>query len=170
MVGSVIYLIIELIMRKIPCLKEELEVLEKELFHLTTVERPDIIKAIAAARALGDLSENAEYISAREKQSFIEGRIQELTSTISACEVVSLDKLASDQVQFGATVTLLNLDTNDQKSYKIVNEFSANPQKGFISYLSPLARELLGKKQSDIIDFTSGRGEQSFEILKIVYQ
>lgn len=156
-------------LKKIPCLQEELISLQEELNTLTNTERPAIIQAIASARALGDLSENAEYISAREKQSFIEGRIKELTTIISACEVVTPASIHSTQVQFGATVTLKNLDNEDVKTYKIVNEFSADPLKGRISYKSPIARELMGKKQCDVIDVVTGRGEQSFEILSIEY-
>lgn len=156
-------------MKKIPCLQEELDQLNAELTRLTTIERPEVINAIATARALGDLSENAEYISAREKQSFIEGRIQELTSTISACEIIDIKNIKSEQVQFGATVTLLDIDRETEKKYKIVNEFSADPRKGLISYLSPLARELLGRKKKEIIDLSTDNGEQSYEILDIVY-
>lgn len=156
-------------MKKIPCTQEEFNYLQEDLSNLTNFERPNIIKAISSARALGDLSENAEYHSAREKQSFIEGRIKELTSIISACEIIDPKSINSNQVQFGATVTLLNLGTKEKRVYKILGEYGANPKNGSISYNSPLAKEIIGKKVNDIVDFVTGRGEQSFEILDIKY-
>lgn len=157
-------------MKKIPCTKEEHQELEQELSTLKNIERPNIIKAIASARALGDLSENAEYHSAREKQSFIEGRIQKLISVLSSCEIIDPTLIKSNQIQFGATVTLVNIDTKEQKVYKILGEYGANPKKGSISYNSPLAKALMGKKAKEIIDFTTGKGEQALEIVDIKYQ
>ncbi|MGV3278596.1 transcription elongation factor GreA [Rickettsiales bacterium LUAb2] len=157
-------------MNKIPCTKEELSLIEQERNRLVSTERPEIIKAISSARDLGDLSENAEYHAAREKQSFIEGRIQELNNFLASCEVIDPTAIVSDQVQFGATVTLVDLDNNQNKIYKIVGEYLSNPNNGLLSYNSPLSKELMGKKTGDIVDITNAKGVKSLEITKIEYK
>ena len=131
-------------MEKIPMTRAGHTALETELKHLKSVERPAIIKAIAEAREHGDLSENAEYHSAKEKQSFIEGRIKELEGVISLADVIDPAKM-SGAIKFGATVTLVDEDTDEEKTYQIVGEYEANIEKGLLNIKSPIARALIGK-------------------------
>ena len=142
--------------------------LEAELKTLKSVERPAIIKAIAEAREHGDLSENAEYHSAREKQSFIEGRIKELEGVLSLAEVIDPAKL-SGAIKFGATVTLVDEDTDAEKTWKIVGEHEADIENGLLNIKSPIARALIGKEEGDSVEVRTPGGERSYEILKIVY-
>ncbi len=142
--------------------------LDEELKVLKSVERPSIIRAIAEAREHGDLSENAEYHSAREKQSFIEGRIKELEAVISLAEVIDVSKL-SGTIKFGATVTLLDEDTEEEKSYQIVGETEADIERNLLNIRSPLARALIGKDEGDSVDVTTPGGKRSYEILSIRY-
>jgi transcription elongation factor GreA len=142
--------------------------LETELKQLKSVERPAIIKAIAEAREHGDLSENAEYHSAREKQSFIEGRIKELESVIGLAEVIDPTKL-SGAVKFGATVTLVDEDTDEEKTWQIVGEHEANVEAGLLNIKSPIARALIGKEEGDSVEVRTPGGEKSYEILTIAY-
>ncbi|GGX53575.1 transcription elongation factor GreA [Tateyamaria omphalii] len=155
-------------MEKIPMTRAGATALETELKHLKTEERPAIIKAIAEAREHGDLSENAEYHSAKEKQSFIEGRIKELESVISLAEVIDPTKL-SGAIKFGATVTLVDEDTDEEKTYQIVGEYEANIEKGLLNIKSPIARALIGKEEGDSVEVRTPGGEKSYEVLKIVY-
>lgn len=142
--------------------------LDEELKVLKSVERPAIIRAIAEAREHGDLSENAEYHSAREKQSFIEGRIKELEAVISLAEVIDVSKL-SGTIKFGATVTLIDEDTEEERSYQIVGETEADIERGLLNIRSPLARALIGKDEGDSVDVVTPGGKRSYEILTIRY-
>jgi len=142
--------------------------LEAELKTLKSEERPAIIKAIAEAREHGDLSENAEYHSAREKQSFIEGRIKEIEGVISLAEVIDPSKL-SGSVKFGARVTVMDEDTDEEKTWQIVGEHEANIEKGLLNVRSPIARALIGKDEGDTVEVRTPGGEKSYEILRIDY-
>lgn len=144
------------------------QALETELKHLKSVERPAIIKAIAEAREHGDLSENAEYHSAKEKQSFIEGRVKELENVISLADVIDPAKM-SGAIKFGATVTLVDEDTDEEKTYQIVGEYEANIEKGLLNIKSPIARALIGKEEGDSVEVRTPGGEKSYEVLKISY-
>lgn len=142
--------------------------LSDELKHLKSVERPAIIQAIAEARELGDLSENAEYHSAREKQSFIEGRIKELEGILSLTEVID-PKTLSGTIKFSATVTIVDEDTDEEKTYQIVGEHEADIERGLLNIKSPLARALIGKDEGDSVEVRTPGGEKGYEILKIAY-
>ena len=153
-------------MEKIPMTRAGYDQLDAELRDLKTKERPAIIAAIAEARAHGDLSENAEYHSAREKQSFIEGRISELETVLSRAEVIDPAKL-SGGIKFGATVVLLDEDTDQEKTFQIVGEHEANLEKGLLNMRSPLARALIGKEEGDSVDVQTPGGVRSYEILSV---
>ncbi|MCJ8336165.1 MAG: transcription elongation factor GreA [Epibacterium sp.] len=155
-------------MDKIPMTPTGFQALEAELKNLKSVERPAIIQAIAEARELGDLSENAEYHSAREKQSFIEGRIKELEGIIGLADVIDPAKL-SGTVKFGAKVTVVDEDTDEEKTWQIVGEHEANIESGLLNIKSPIARALIGKDEGDSVEVRTPGGERSYEILKIVY-
>jgi|TARA_E500000305_G_scaffold100113_2_gene92766 transcription elongation factor GreA len=142
--------------------------LSSELKKLKSVERPAVIQAIAEARELGDLSENAEYHSAREKQSFIEGRIKELEGVLSLAEVVD-PKTLSGAVKFSATVTIVDEDTDEEKTYQIVGQHEADIENGLLNIASPLARALINKEEGDSVEVRTPGGEKSYEILKIAY-
>lgn len=142
--------------------------LDAELKQLKTVERPAIIRAISEAREHGDLSENAEYHSAKEKQSFIEGRVKELEGAISLAEVIDPAKL-SGTVKFGARVALVDEDTEEEKTYQIVGEYEADIEKGLLNIKSPLARSLIGKDEGDSVEVRTPGGVKSYEILSITY-
>jgi len=154
-------------MDKIPFTPEGLEKIKKELEHLIKVERRKVIKAIEEARAHGDLSENAEYEAAKEKQAHIEGRIQELSSVIANAEVIPPLKEPPEKVQFGVKVRLLNLETDEEVVYKIVGPYEADPANGSISVNSPIARALIGKEIGDEVKVNTPRGVKVFEILDI---
>ena len=155
-------------MEKIPLTRAGFDKLDAELKHLKTVERPTIIQAIAEARALGDLSENAEYHSAKERQSFIEGRIKELEGVLSLADVIDPTRL-SGPIKFGATVALLDEETGEQRTYQIVGEYEADIENGRLNIKSPLARALIGKSAGDSAEVRSPGGERSYEILKVTY-
>lgn len=142
--------------------------LNEELKALKSVERPAVIRAIAEAREHGDLSENAEYHAARERQSFVEGRIKELESILSLAEVIDPSKF-SGSVKFGATVTVVDDDTDDEKTYQIVGEAEADIERGLLNIRSPLARALIGKDVGDTAEVRTPGGEKSYEILSIRY-
>ncbi len=142
--------------------------LETELKVLKSKERPEIIQAIAEARELGDLKENAEYHSAREKQGFIEGRIKELEGVLSLTEVIDPTTL-SGTIKFGATVTLVDEDTDEEKTWQIVGEHEASIEKGQLNIKSPIARALIGKEEGDSVEVRTPGGEKSYEVLKIEY-
>ncbi|WP_045387601.1 transcription elongation factor GreA [Falsirhodobacter sp. alg1] len=153
-------------MDKIPMTRAGFKALDEELKLLKSVERPAVIRAIAEARELGDLSENAEYHSAREKQSFIEGRIKELEGLLSLAEVIDPSKL-SGSIKFGATVTLLDEETEHERTYQIVGEPEADIENGRLNLRSPLARALIGKDEGDSIEVKTPGGERSYEVLSV---
>ncbi|MEQ8292405.1 MAG: transcription elongation factor GreA [Roseovarius sp.] len=155
-------------MEKIPMTRKGYEAIEAELKQLKSVERPAIIKAISEAREHGDLSENAEYHSAKEKQSFIEGRIKELEGAISLSDVIDPAKL-SGPIKFGATVTLVDEDTVEEKTYQIVGEYEASIEKGLLNIKSPIARALIGKEEGDSVEVHTPGGDKAYEVLKIAY-
>lgn len=144
--------------------------MEAELKQLKAVERPNIIAAIAEARAHGDLSENAEYSAAKEKQSFIEGRISELEAKISRADVIDIKSLKSDTIKFGATVRVVDEDTEEEATYQIVSEYEADLKAGKIALTAPIARALIGKKVGDSVEFTTPKGTKNFEVLNIIYE
>lgn len=157
-------------MEKVPMTKSGYEALEQELKHLKTIERPEIIQAIAEARAHGDLSENAEYHSAREKQGFIEGRIREIEAKLSIAEVIDPATMAGETVKFSATVNLVDEESDEELTYQIVGQDEANLQKGKISFQSPLARALIGKRVGDSVEVTTPGGKKFYEILSLAYR
>lgn len=156
-------------MEKMPMTRAGFAALEAELKHLKSVERPSVIQAIAEARELGDLKENAEYHSAREKQGFIEGRIKELEGVLSLADVIDPTKL-SGPVKFGATVTVVDEDTDEEKTWQIVGEYEAAIDKGRLNVKSPIARALIGKDEGDSVEVRTPGGEKSYEILTIKYK
>ena len=156
-------------MDKIPITNIGFEKLEEELKILKSIERPNVIKAIAEAREHGDLSENAEYHAAKEKQSFIEGRIADLENKISRAEVIITKKLKSNKVIFGATVTLGEIGKKKQIVYQIVGTEEADVESGKISISSPLARALLGKKINDSVEVYSPGGSKEYEVENIEF-
>lgn len=155
-------------MDKIPLTRAGHSALNDELKKLKSVERPAVIRAIAEAREHGDLSENAEYHAAREKQSFIEGRVKELEAVLSRADVIDTSKL-SGTIKFGAHVTLVDEDTDEEKTYEIVGEPEADIERGRLNIKSPLARALIGKDEGDSVEVRTPGGEKSYEILKIAY-
>ncbi|MFO1208010.1 MAG: transcription elongation factor GreA [Amaricoccus sp.] len=150
-------------MEKIPLTAKGFAKLDAELRKLKSVERPQVIAAIAEAREHGDLSENAEYHAAREKQSFIEGRIRELEAVIGRSEVIDASRL-SGPIKFGATVVLLDEDTEEERTYQIVGEQEANIEDGLLNLKSPLARALIGKEPGDSVEVRTPGGLRSYEI------
>lgn len=158
-------------MKKIPMTRNGLNKLKDELQSLKNKERPDVVKAIEEARAHGDLSENAEYHAAREKQSFIEGRIRELEYKISLADIIDIQKFkGSEEIKFGATITILDEETEKQSIYQIVGEEEADIGLGLISISSPLARALIGKKKDASVEVKTPKGEKFYEILKVEYK
>ncbi len=156
-------------MDKYPLTKEGFIALEQELKNLKTVERPNIIAAISEARAQGDLSENAEYSAAKEKQSFIEGRIQELEVVVSRAQVIDNSANNGGVIRFGAKVLVVDEDTDKESTYQIVGDYEADIEKNKISISSPLAKALIGKEVGDEAEYTAPGGRKSFEILEISY-
>ena len=156
-------------MEKFPLTKQGFLALDEELKNLKGVERPNIIAAIAEARSHGDLSENAEYSAAKEKQSFIEGRIQDLEAVLSRAQVIDVSGTKSDVIRFGATVLVADEDTDDEKRYQIVGDYEADIEKNKISLSSPLAKALIGKEVGDTAEYVAPGGKKSFEILEIKY-
>jgi len=144
------------------------DALDAELKELKSVQRPAVIRAIAEAREHGDLSENAEYHAARERQSFIEGRIKELESIISRAEVIDPSRL-NGAIKFGATVTLLDEDTEEERTYQIVGEAEADIERGLLNIRSPLARALIGKTEGDSVEVRTPGGEKVYEVIRIRY-
>ena len=157
-------------MQKIPMTADGYARLEEELRHLKSVERPAVIRAIAEARDHGDLSENAEYHAARERQSFIEGRLSELEDKISRADVIDVAKLSGKQVKFGATVTLVDEDTDEKTAYQLVGQDEADIKTKRLSITSPLARALIGKQTGDSIEVTTPRGSKAYEIIRVRYR
>jgi transcription elongation factor GreA len=157
-------------MNKSPMTAEGAQKLREELQRLKFVERPRITNAIAEARALGDLKENAEYHAAREQQSFAEGRISEIESKLANAEIIDVTKVnAQGRVVFGATVRLLNVDTDEEVRYRIVGEDEANIKAGLVSINSPVARALIGKREGDAVSVQVPNGVVEYEILDVAY-
>ena len=154
-------------MDKIPMTAAGHSALEAELKHRASSERPRIIAAISEARSHGDLSENAEYHAAKEQQSLNEGRIAELESMIARAEVIDLSKLTGDTITFGATVTLVDEDTDEEKAYQIVGEAESDVKAGKVSIGSPIARALVGKKVGDTVEVATPGGGKSYEVLSV---
>jgi len=147
------------------------ELLREELKKLKSVDRPEIITAIATAREFGDLKENAEYHAAKEKQSFIEGRISEIESKLSNSEVIDINKLSiSNKVVFGSTVTLINLDNDQIITYKIVGEDESDIENGLLSYKSPLSKAMIGKSTDDLVELKTPEINQDFQVTDITYK
>lgn len=157
-------------MDKFPITAEGFKNMETELKKLKTEERPAVIAAIAEAREHGDLSENAEYHAAREQQSFIEGRIKELESSISRAQVIDPATLSGDTVKFSATVTIVDEDTDEEYTYRIVSEYEADINKGMLSMGAPIARALIGKAVGESVEVKTPRGEKSYEILSVEFK
>jgi transcription elongation factor GreA len=157
-------------MEKVPMTANGHAILEVELKRLMSEERPRIIQAITDARTHGDLSENAEYHAAKEAQSLNEGRIAELEDKLSRAEVIDISKLSGKTVKFGATVTLVDEDTEEKKVYRIVGDVEADVKEGRVSISSPIARALIGKSVGDTVEVTAPGGARSYEILKISWR
>jgi transcription elongation factor GreA len=157
-------------MTKIPMTADGYVRLEEELKHLRGTERPAVIRAIAEAREHGDISENAEYHAARERQSFIEGRVAELEDKISRAEIIDVTKLTGKQVKFGATVTLIDEDTEEKAVYQIVGEDEADIKAKRLAITSPLARALVGKSVGDTVEVTTPGGSKQYEISKVAFK
>ncbi|WP_249696581.1 transcription elongation factor GreA [Stappia sp. WLB 29] len=156
-------------MEKVPMTGAGYAMLEKELKQRMSEERPRIIQAIAEARAHGDLSENAEYHAAKEQQSLNEGRISELEDKLGRAEVIDVSKLSGDTVKFGATVTLIDEDTEEEKKYMIVGDVEADVKLGRISISSPIARALIGKAVGDSVEVTAPGGARAYEIIDVTF-
>ena len=156
-------------MEKFPLTKQGFEELELELKHLKGVDRPNIIAAISEARSHGDLSENAEYSAAKEKQSFIEGRIQDLEAVLSRAQVIDPRQSNCDVIRFGATVLVADEDTDKEQKYQIVGDYEADINRNKISLSSPLAKALIGKEVGDIAEYMAPGGKKSFEVIEIQY-
>jgi transcription elongation factor GreA len=157
-------------MEKVPITHNGFSALEDELRQRQQVERQRIIQAISEARALGDLSENAEYHAAKEAQSMNEGRILELESLISRAEIIDISKLSGDRVKFGATVKLVDEDTEEEKTYQIVGEPEADVRSGRVSVTSPIARALMGKTVGDTVEVTTPGGGKSYEVVGVAFR
>ena len=156
-------------MEKIPMTRRGFDALDGELRQLKTADRPAVIRAIAEAREHGDLSENAEYHAAREKQSFIEGRIKELEGILGRAEVIDPARM-SGAIKFGATVTLVDEDTDEEKTYQIVGETEADIENGLLNIRSPLARALIGKEPGDTVEVRTPGGDRSYEVISVEYR
>lgn len=157
-------------MERVPMTVEGFKTLESELQRLKSEERPRIIQAISEARAHGDLSENAEYHAAKEAQGFNEARVAELEDSLGRADVIDTSKLSGKTIKFGATVTLVDEDTDEKSKYKIVGDFEASVRDGKISISSPIARALIGKAKGDTAEVTTPKGARSYEILKIEWK
>src|SRR5579863_4706855 len=154
-------------MDKVPMTAEGYHALDDELKRLKSQERPNAIAAIAEARAHGDLSENAEYHAAKERQGWIEGRIAEIEDRIARAQVIDVSKLSGTQVKFGATVTLVDEDTEEEARYQIVGEHEADVRSGKISIASPIARAIIGKETGDVVEVNTPGGVKAYEIAKV---
>ncbi len=148
---------------------EGYQALDAELKRLKTEERPSVIQAIAEARAHGDLSENAEYHAAKERQAFIETRVAEIEDKIARSQIIDVSKLSGKQIKFGATVNLIDEDSGAKSKYKIVGEDESDVSQGKISVTSPIARALIGKEEGDVIEVMAPGGAKSYEIVKVKY-
>lgn len=156
-------------MDKFPITTQGYARLEEEIKMLKTVERPSVIKAISEAREHGDLSENAEYSAAREKQSFIEGRLTELEDKLARAEIIDPSTVSGDTVKFGAKVTLVEEETDEEVIYQIVGDYEADIKQGMLSILAPISRALIGKGEGDTAEVRTPGGKRSYEIVKVEY-
>jgi transcription elongation factor GreA len=156
-------------MTRIPMTTDGYNRLQEELKRLKSVDRPAIIRAIAEARTHGDISENAEYHAARDRQSFIEGRVMELEDKIARADVIDVSKLSGTLIKFGATVTLSDEETDEEQTFKIVGEDEADISSGRLSVTSPLARALIGKGEGDSVEVTTPRGAKSYEVVTVAF-
>ena len=157
-------------MEKIPMTAAGYARLEKELKQLKTVERPAVIEAIAEARAHGDLKENAEYHAAKEKQSFIEGRLQELEAVISRAEVIDIEALSGETIKFGATVTVIDEESEEELTYQLVGDYEADITRSLISISAPIGRALIGKKKGTSIEVATPKGTRFYEVLEVEFK
>ncbi|MBV8978539.1 MAG: transcription elongation factor GreA [Alphaproteobacteria bacterium] len=156
-------------MERIPMTAAGYKALEQEVNQLKSVERPAIIRMISEARAHGDLSENAEYHAAKERQAFVEGRVIELEDLIGRAEVIDVSRLSGSTVKFGATVTLVDEDTRQKRKYQIVGDHESDARSGKISISSPIARALIGKGKGDSVEVAAPAGAKAYEILKVEF-
>jgi transcription elongation factor GreA len=154
-------------MEKVPMTGEGYSTLDEELKRLKQQERPSVIAAIAEARTHGDLSENAEYHAAKERQGWIEGRIAEIEDKIARAQIIDISKLSGSQVKFGATVSVVDEDTEEEARYQIVGEHEADVRSGKISIASPIARAMIGKETGDVVEVNTPGGVKAYEILKV---
>src|SRR5687767_4421220 len=157
-------------MDKLPMTPRGYARLQEELRTMKAVERPAVIRALEEARSHGDLAENAEYHAAKERQSFIEGRVAELEDKLARAEVIDVGKLSGSVVRFGATVTLADEDTDERATYQIVGTDEGDISKGLISLVSPLARALIGKSKGDSVEVSAPGGSKAYEIVRVVYK
>lgn len=157
-------------MSKFPITQKAYEKLEQEIKDLKYIERPKIVEDIAAAREFGDLSENAEYHAAREKQSFTEGRILDLEDKMARAEIIDVKKLSGNMVKFGATVILIDGDTEEEVEYTIVGEYEADITKRRISIASPIAKSLIGKEVGDVVEVNTPKGIKEYDILSVKFE
>ena len=158
-------------MNKVPVTVRGHELMQAELKRLKSEDRPNVINAIAEARAHGDLKENAEYHAAKEQQGFIEGRIKELEGKLSHLQVIDVTAVdAKGKIIFGSTVEILDEETGEETVYKIVGEDEADIKTGLISFTSPIARALIGKNEGDVVSFSAPGGEKQFEVLEVRYE
>ena len=154
-------------MEKVPMTAEGYHALDEELKRLKTVERPAVIAAIGEARAHGDLSENAEYHAAKDRQGWIEGQIAEIEDKMARAQVIDVSKLSGSQIKFGATVSLVDEDTEEEARYQIVGEHEADVKRGKVSITSPIARAIIGKEMGDVVEVNTPGGTKAYEILKV---
>jgi transcription elongation factor GreA len=154
-------------MEKVPMTAEGYKALDEELKRLKTLERPAVIAAIAEARSHGDLSENAEYHAAKERQGWIEGQIAEIEDKMARAQVIDVSRLSGSQVKFGATVSLVDEDTEEEARYQIVGEHEADVKQGRVSITSPLARAMIGKESGDVVEVNTPGGTKAYEITKV---
>ena len=156
-------------MERVPMTLSGYKKIETEIKQLKTVDRPEVIRMIAEAREHGDLSENAEYHAAKERQSFIEGRVLELEDMISRAEVIDAATLSGDSIKFGATVTVVDEDTEEEKTYQIVGDIEADVKQGRVSISSPIARALIGKKEGETVEVSTPGGGRCYEIMRVAF-
>lgn len=154
---------------KVPMTLAGYDQLQEEIRVLKTEERPAVIQAIAEAREHGDLKENAEYHAARERQSFIEGRIQELENKLALVDVIDPAKMSGNVIKFGATVKIFDEETSEESTYQIVGEYEANFEKGKLSLTAPLSRALIGKATGDVVEVKTPKGVKAYEVLTVLY-
>jgi transcription elongation factor GreA len=157
-------------MEKVPMTAEGYQALDDELKRLKTIERPAVIAAIAEARSHGDLSENAEYHAAKERQGWIEGQIADFEDKMARAQVIDVSKLSGSQVKFGATVSLVDEDTEEEARYQIVGEHEADVKQGKVSVTSPIARAIIGKEMGDVVEVNTPGGVKAYEILKVEWR